>query len=337
MKSGLRAAVCAVLVLGTVRVGAQGIDSQCPPGSNNGAGEPDNTKVAQDACQKAIDLFKYMAPQLGAVVAGGNATQGVTGTLGGPGHFSLGVRANVLSGSLPEIDRVVPNTRGAQQSTYTLDTKPVGFVTADFAAGLFKGLQGSGFGALDGILTASYIPEYNGESIEVTVPSGGLRFGYGAKVGILGETAARPAVSLSYVDRELPPVSIVGSSGDDRLELAGVRIRAKSWRGVVGKKLAFLGVGAGYGRDMYDSNATITVIVAPRSATQGGTGGPILLGQKISRNNIFGTAWIDGKVLRIVGEVGRVSGGSITTYNLFTGVQPADARNYASFGLSIGR
>ena len=327
----------AAVILSAVRVSAQGIDAQCPPGANNSNGDPDNTKVSQDACQKAIDLFKYMAPQLGAVLAGGNATQGVAGTLGGIGHFSLGIRGNLLNGSLPEVDRVVPNTRGAQQSTYTLDTKPVGFVTADLAVGLFKGLEGSGFGAIDGILTASYIPEYNGESVEVTVPSGGLKLGYGAKVGILSETATRPGISVSYVDRELPTVTIVGASGDDRLELAGVHVRAKSWRGVVGKKLLFLGLGAGYGRDTYDSNATITVTVAPRAATQGGTGGPILLSQNLSRNNMFATAWIDGRVLRIVGEFGRVSGGSITTYNQFTGVQPADARNYGSIGISIGR
>src|SRR5674476_112200 len=81
---------------------AQGVDPQCPPGSTNGLGEPDNTKIAQDACQKAIDLFKYLAPQLGAVLAGGTPTQGISGTLGGPGHFSFGIRANALRGSLPQ-------------------------------------------------------------------------------------------------------------------------------------------------------------------------------------------------------------------------------------------
>jgi hypothetical protein len=316
---------------------AQEIDAQCPPGTNNSAGQPDNTKVAQDACQKAIDLFKYMAPQLGAVLAGGNPTQGVAGTLGGVGHFSFGIRANGLQGSLPEVDRVVPNTRGAQQSTYTLDTKPVAFVTADAAIGLFKGAASSGLGALDAIVTAAYIPEYNGESVKVTVPSGSLKFGFGAKLGILSETAVRPAISVSYVDRELPKVTIVGTSGDDRLELAGVAVRAKSWRAVVGKSFHILGVGAGYGRDNYDSNATITVTVAPRSATQGGTGGPILLGQKLTRNNMFATAWLDSRLFRLVGELGLVSGGKIVTYNQFTGVQPADSRTYASIGLSFGR
>ena len=58
-------------------IAAQGISPQCPPGTATPSG-PDNTRIAQDACQKAIDLFQYMAPQLGGLLAGGNATQGLT-------------------------------------------------------------------------------------------------------------------------------------------------------------------------------------------------------------------------------------------------------------------
>jgi len=329
--------IAAAVVAVSAPLDAQGIDSQCPPGSFNGAGDPDNTKIAQDACQKAIDLFKYMAPQLGAVLAGGNPTQGVSGTLGGIGHFSIGIRGNALRGSLPEVDRVVPSTRGAEQSTYTLDTKPVGFVTADVALGLFEGFTPGGLGALDLLVSASYIPEYSVPSVEVSLPSGSVKLGFGAKVGVLKETAMRPGVSVSVLQRELPRVTITGKSGDDRLLLENVQVKARSWRAVAGKSFLFMGVGAGFGRDTYDSNAQITVTVAPRAATQGGTGGPIALEQKLSRNNIFATVWVTSQVLRIVGEIGRVSGGDIATYNQFTGVQPADARAYASVGVSFGR
>lgn len=331
------AALLAALVAGSLPMSAQEIDTQCPPGSSNGAGQPDNTMVAQDACQKAIDLFKYMAPQLGAVLAGGNPTQGRAGALGGLGHFSLGIRGNGLRGSLPEVDRVVPNTRGAQQSTYTLDTKPVGFVTADLALGIFSGTATNGFGALDAIVSASYVPEYRGRSVDVSVPSGSFKLGFGAKVGILRETATRPGLSVSFLERNLPKVTITGVSGDDRLLLENISIRSRSWRAVAGKSFLFLGAGVGYGRDSYDSNATITVTVAPRSSTQGGTGGPIALDQKLSRNNLFGTVWLKSPVMRIVGELGVVSGGDIVTYNGFTGVQAADKRTYASVGLSFGR
>ena len=314
----------------------QELDPQCPPGTIDGNGDPDNTMIAQDACQKAIDLFAYMAPQLGMVLAGGNPTQGVSGAFGRIGAFSIGIRANALNGSLPEIDRVVPNTRGAQQSNYTLDTTPLGFATADIALGVYPGMP-YGFGAIDLLVSAAYVPSYDNGTIDVSTPSGSFKLGFGGKLGIVSETATRPGVSVSYLNRSLPRVDILAQSGDDHLLLEDVSVRSKSWRAVAGKSLGFLGVGAGYGRDTYKSSATITVTVAPRSSTPGGTGGPIELGQDIGRSNMFATVWIKSQVLRIVGEVGRVSGGEISTYNQFTGVQPADPRNYVSLGFSFGR
>ena len=315
---------------------AQGIDSQCLPGNLPMASSEDPI-VAQDACQKAIDLFRYLAPQLGTIVAGGNPTQGIVGTLGGPGHFSFGIRANGLSGSIPDIDRVVPGTQGARVDRYEIDEQLVGFATADLGVGLFKGMANSGFGALDALISASYLPEYSNPSVEVSEPSGGFKFGFGAKLGLLRETGVRPGIAVSYLVRQLPTVAITGKSGDDRLSLKDVSIKAKSWRATAGKSFSFAGFGGGFGRDTYDSDADITVTVAPREATQGGTGGPIRLTQDLTRTNIFGTVWLNAKVMRIVGEVGRVSGGTVETFNQFTGAQPADARTYYSVGLSFGR
>jgi hypothetical protein len=336
--------IIAVFVLATIgcsllskRAFGQGIDPQCPPGATNSQGDPDNTKIAQDACQKAIDLFKYLAPQLGAVLAGGSPTQGISGTLGGPGHFSFGIRANALRGSLPKVDLVVPRTDGAQVTTYGIDDKPIGFVTADVGVGIFGGMQTSGFGALDVLASASYLPSYSNENVDIAEPSGSFKFGFGAKLGILKESTVRPGISVSYLDRGLPDVTVTGKSGDDRLVLNDLSVRARSWRAIAGKSFLFLGIGAGVGQDSYDSNADITVTIAPRQATQGGTGGPIALSQKLTRTNFFGTAWLNAKVFRLVGEIGRVGGGTITTYNSFDGPQPADARTYASVGLSFGR
>ena len=70
---------------------AQSIDPHCS--------DPAIVGVAHqggDACQKVADLFNYMNMQLGTWVAGGNPTLGQGGTLGGLGHFSVGVRANVM-------------------------------------------------------------------------------------------------------------------------------------------------------------------------------------------------------------------------------------------------
>lgn len=331
------AAIAAALIFSSTESSAQDIDPQCPPGSTTAGGSPDNTMVAQDACQKAIDLFRFLAPELGVVLAGGNATQGITSTLGGIGHFSLGIRGNGLNASLPQIDRVVPNTRGARQDVYPMETKPVGFATADLGLGVFKGLASNGFGGLDALVSASYVPSYSGTSVDVSEPSGSFKLGFGAKLGVLRESAARPGISLTYLVRELPKVSITGKSGDDRLFLDDVHVKAKSWRAVAGKQFLFLGLGAGVGQDKYNSDASITVTVAPRQATQGGTGGPISLSQDLTRTNVFATAWLSARVLKIVGEIGRVSGGSISTYNSFEGAKPDDPRTYFSVGLSFGR
>src|SRR5918999_2747562 len=107
----------ATLAASTLR--AQGIDTQrCPSGSVNAFGVPDETRAAQDACQKAIDLFQYLAPQLGVSITGGNATLGQGGTLGGLGHFSIGLRINAVQGSLPQINDVTPAATGATSSRY---------------------------------------------------------------------------------------------------------------------------------------------------------------------------------------------------------------------------
>jgi hypothetical protein len=323
----------AFVILGSA-AHAQTIDPQCPSGSFDSGGKPDNTEVAQDACQKAIDLFQYMAPQLGMVLAGGSPNQGVSGTLGGFGHFSFGIRANLLHASLPQIDRVVPNTRGARVDIYPIETRMLGFATADASVGLTKGTATSGFGAIDLLVSLSYVPEFKSSAVDVTVPSP-FKVGFGAKVGILRESAVRPGISVSYLSRGLPYVNITGKSGEDRLTLDSVNVSSRSWRLEAGKKFAILGFGAGVGRDTYDSRGRISVIVAPREATEGGTGGPISLVQKISRNNVFGTMWLGGKTFSIVGEIGRVFGGSVTTYNSFDGPVPDSPRTFSSIGLSF--
>src|SRR5687767_13135764 len=92
----------AALVLAPATISAQ--SSPCPSGT---AAE----QASQDACRMAIDLFQYMAPQIGTVIAGGNATLGQGGTLGGFSvfpfphpKFSIGLRMNALQGSLPDLE-----------------------------------------------------------------------------------------------------------------------------------------------------------------------------------------------------------------------------------------
>src|SRR4051812_28928582 len=83
---------------------AEAQSSQCAAGTT------------QDACQKSVDLFQFMAPQLGTSIAGGNAQLGQGGTLGGLGHFAIGVRANVIQGTIPDPQNFSLSTTARQQS-----------------------------------------------------------------------------------------------------------------------------------------------------------------------------------------------------------------------------
>src|SRR5688572_19085985 len=76
-----------------------GVDPRCP-------GISVTDRPAQDACQKAIDIFAFMTPQLGIGLVGGNATLGSGGALGGVGRFSIGVRGNGIRGRVPQVGDV---------------------------------------------------------------------------------------------------------------------------------------------------------------------------------------------------------------------------------------
>src|SRR5215211_1027579 len=96
---------------------SQGVVYQDPLGQTRGG----------DACQKGIDLFNYLTPQLGHVIAGGNATLGQAGTLGKVGKFTLGLRVNALQGGIPRADDEAarPTTGAPQQSTYPVEDRPL--------------------------------------------------------------------------------------------------------------------------------------------------------------------------------------------------------------------
>ncbi|MDQ6717450.1 MAG: hypothetical protein M3Z17_03760 [Gemmatimonadota bacterium] len=220
----LRFVTAAAIFAGAISTaGAQNASintASCPTGSTNSVGVPDQQRATQDACQKSIDLFQYMAPQLGTVLAGGNATLGQGGGLGGPGHFSIGLRVNAIQASLPQFTNSnSPVVTGAQRSTYGTKSQPVPLPVADFSIGVFGGipLGLTNVGSLDAIVSASYLPSFHNGSFDVTVPNGSLKLGYGGRLGILQESLVVPGVSVSYLQRDLPTVDIASNFSGDTL------------------------------------------------------------------------------------------------------------------------
>ncbi|MGH7650287.1 MAG: hypothetical protein ACREMS_00440 [Gemmatimonadaceae bacterium] len=329
----------AALAVTSLPASAQGVDTQrCPPGTVNGLGVPDQARASQDACQKAIDLFQYMAPQLGTSITGGNATLGQGGNLGGLGHFSVGLRVNAVEGSIPQVQNVTPAVTGATSTQFETKTQLLPMPTADLAIGIFKGLPLAitNVGGVDLLVSAAYLPEFNSNGVSVKVPNGSLKLGYGARVGILQESLLVPGISVSYLRRDLPTVNIAANSGSDSLYVNNLSLQTKAWRLVASKSLIFFGLAVGVGKDTYSSSTDVRAHVAARAFSPAADAGPVSITQDLTRTNVFADLSMNLLLLKLTGEIGQVSGGTINTFNTFSGKQAADSRIYGSVGARFG-
>jgi hypothetical protein len=308
---------------------AQGapLDPRCAAGSV--------ALAAQDACQKAVDLFRFMAPQLGIAVVGGNPVLGSSASLGGLGHVSLGVRANSVSGRLPLASRVAVTHTGAVPSRYALEGQSIGLPVIDLAVGVFSGivLPGTRGLALDALVNVGWIPRRSEREITVGLPRGALHVGYGARLVLLEESVVTPSVAVTVVRRRLPKLELSAAPGGDELDFSDVSVRTDQWRLLLGKYFGPWDVTAGLGQDRYRSSAAIGIEVERDGVTIGA--GPIPVAQALTRDNAFVGIATMVAPFRLGVELGRVSGGSIHTFNDFGGRRADDALIYATLGARL--
>jgi hypothetical protein len=349
MKKFLVLVVCMSMVGGSRAEAQDGGLSQpvCVASSNS---TPD--RVAQDACQQAYDVYQFMAPQLGLAVAGGNHTLGSNSTLGGLGHFSLGIHATGFRGSLPQVDQFTQRSSGASPAQ-TLATKDqfLGLPGADAAIGIFGGLPlaVTNVGGVDLLLSASYVPTINDNSFAVR-PDKNLQFGYCARIGLLSESIIVPGVSLTYLKRDLPTTTISGTATYSNLltgpttatlNVNDLKVKTSGWRLVASKSLVILGVAAGVGQDKYDQSATISATVSgtqPTIPPSSFTSSSTVPGtsQTMTRTNYFLDATLHLFLLKLTGEIGQVSGGTVNTYNSFQSGRADKSPTYGSVGFRLG-
>ena len=319
-------------VTGVMAQGAPLANPACPGGAATSSAQ-----VAQDACQQAYDLYQFLAPQLGAAIAGGNATLGQGSTLGGLGHFSIGVRVNAVQGAYPQVDQYTQSTAGARRSQLQTKDSFIPFPTADAAVGIFGGipLGVTNILAVDALASATYVPDYTGNSLSVK-PDQSLQLGYGARVGILQESIVVPGVSITYLKRDLPTTTLAGTSGNNQLSIKNLNVKTTSWRVVASKSLVVLGFAVGAGQDKFDNQADISATVSNVPIVGTGTASVPGTKQSLTRTNFFGDVSLNLPLFKIVAEAGQSSGGSISTYNTFTGGAADRSLTYFSAGLRFG-
>jgi hypothetical protein len=307
---------------------AQSIDPHCSDPSIVGVAH-----LGGDACQKVADLFNYMNMQLGTWVAGGNPTLGQGGTLGGLGHFSAGVRANVMRATIPNVDQMHVQSGPPVSSNIPTSDKWVGLPSADVAIGLFKGFPVglTNIGGIDALVSVSYLPSYSQHSIHVGSETDKWKIGFGGRLGIIQESLLLPGVGVSYMVRDLPTAVLSGEDNSgNTVSISDYKIRTKQWRLTASKKLLFLGLAAGVGQDKYDTRASLTYNVDGSTPNA-----PIALHISPTRTNYFADLSFNLLLAHFVAEIGRVSGGDVTTFNTFS-TDASAARTYGSLGIRVG-
>lgn len=311
-----------VLAIGAP-LGAQDRPATCPTGTLQ-------QQAAADACEKAVDLFAYMMPQLGTALVGGSHTLGVGSTLGGFPHFAIGLRANAVGGNLPNVEDMNVSLGGATQSNIEANSQVLALPGLDLALGLFKGfpMGVSRIGGVDLLGSFTYIPKIEGDGVTIDPTSGSTRFGIGARVGILEQSLVVPGVSFSYLVRELPTVNLDASAQNADFAIDDFSVKTKSWRLAAQKNFLLFQLGAGVGQDTYESSAALTTTVSAITAPS------IDLDQSLTRTTMYGSLGFNLFLAKVIAEVGRVSGGDVPTFNTFS-AEADKARLYGSVGIRL--
>ena len=326
---GLLGAIVASSLLGVPSLHAQ---AQSPPCASSNF-----FQFGENACSKARDLFRFVSPQVGVAVAGGNPLPGDAGTLGGFGKRALSLRVVGVEGWLPRNDVaieavVAPVDFGAARTIVPLPA-------VDLALGLFAGvpLGLTNVGGVDLLLGATVLPAVSRDRFDLDPKNNGLGFSYGLRVGALQESSVIPGVSISWQRRELPKTDFVYRASNDTVQATGILVKTDAFRVIASKRFALFGVAAGIGQDHIESTGNMSAIINQTVNGSPSRGTVSLTGMREStkRNTAFVNASFSLLVFRIVGEYGWSSAGkNTTTTSNFGGHRANEGYRFGSLGIT---
>jgi hypothetical protein len=184
------------------------------------------------------------------------------------------------------------------------------------------------------LASASYVPTINSTSNSISItPNNNWQFGYGARLGLLSESITVPGVAVTWIQRNLPTTDLSATSNGNSLSVQDFTVKTTAWRVVASKSFVFFGLAVGAGQDKYDQTADISATVS-QSGLSGSESVPGT-SQTLTRANVFGDLSINMPLFKIVFEGGQVSGGTVNTYNSFSGGSAARSQVYGSAGLRL--
>jgi hypothetical protein len=317
--------VFALLTGAVVGLGAQG-NAQC----NAYAAGPFGNSREANVCNAGVDGASVFAPVAGILIAGGNPFLGATGGLGGFPHLGLTLRANATSVVIPDFSYNGVGTTVAAKQTILA---PAPLIEA--ALGVFRGLRHGNL-ALDVLGSAQLLPTTLIDDVHIDVNarrigSIALGLGVGARVTLLGERQAVPAVTVSLMRRTLPRIGVGNIVGGDSYEFAS-DLASTEYRATVGKRIGPLDLGAGVGWSDFTAAAEIVFVNPVTRATEP----PVSLNIKDSRALVFVDGGLAFGSVYLIAEAGSQRGRDLGLVTTFMGNDPAASRIFGSIGLRFG-
>jgi len=270
---------------------------------------PTSLGSAADVCTKANDLFRFLVPQIGVAVAGGNPVPGEGGTMGGFGKRAISVRVVGVDGQVPKNTVPLNLTGAAVASEFGSTRAPIPLPAVDAAIGLTSGIPFglTNVGGVDLLLGAMIVPKVSKNAFQLDPKSAaGVALSYGVRVGVLQESSLVPGISVSYMRRKLPKVDLGYTPGNDTLLVANTSVRAGSIRIVASKRLPLVGFAAGVGRDVIEGSSEINAVVNETvlGSAQRATVTLPFLAEKVTRNTAFVNVSVSILITRLVAEYG---------------------------------
>lgn len=340
MKLGVRRMSVAALVASAVTAPALStLSAQTTSGTCSTVVSGFNVFTGPDACTKARDLFAFIMPQAGVALSGGNPVLGEGGTMGGWGKRAISLRVSAVDGQLPK--NVVPVSLGAATSSNFGATRaPVPVPSLDAAIGVFAGVPAglTNVGGVDVLLGATYLPKVDEDEFSLAPQTSSFALSYGVRVGALQESSLIPGLSVSYMRRKLPTVSLGYASNNDTISVRNLAATSNSLRLVASKRIAVFGFAAGVGRDQIVNTAGVEAVVNETvlGVSQRGIVRLTDLRNEVTRNTAFVNASIGLLAARIVGELGwSAAGDKDPTLNTFDGRSANEGYRYGSLGVTI--
>lgn len=236
---------------------------------------------------------------------------------------------------MPDVDNISLSSTGGVTSQITSEKAPVPAPVLDVGVGLFNGTPAglTRVRSLDAIVNVAYLPAVDVEDLTVVVPGDRFKIGYGGRLGVTRGAHMVPAISVSYIRRDLPTADIfatfeAGMGGTDELSLTGLTVSTEAIRASVSKKLGFIEIGGGARRDTHDTRLNIGANVS-----EGGFSGNATYSyaQKTTGDVVYASLALNFPLLMVAAEVGQASGRTVlNTVNTFVDGGQNEARHARS-------